>query len=496
MITILIVDDEKLIRAGIKKILGDDIQIPISLIEAKNGEEALEICKNDMPDLLITDIRMPRMDGVELMHALAKLELKPAIIILSGFDDFAYAKEAISYGAVSYILKPVDRKELVSAVSTTIAKVSAEEKKRNQKLIQSIVEQGRLENSVIPSSFEFANGLCVACVVGKKVATELSRILKPVSFYFLEQKKEFVSVVIPREGIYLLDSDLSSSSFSIGISAFSDNLSSLRSLNVQAFVAMLQRFFSVDSRSQSDGDVSNVNKKTGLWYFSEQSAVQDFSLIDSAYEKCICRLDISSPSEIKASIDNVFDFSKVPQQQQSAVLYYLYNKATNNLLKRFPGYSDTDMYLHLKGIMIENIWLFSELSEWKNCLCDYAVYLSALLKQNTSEYPFITQALDYISKHYTTNLNMAMVANQVSVNYTWFSEKFKEHTGVNFNEYLKRLRLDEAKRLLEKGCYKVYEVSQRSGFGDVKYFMKTFRESTGMTPSEYRRLASEKSLSI
>ena len=69
----------------------------------------------------------------------------------------------------------------------------------------------------------------------------------------------------------------------------------------------------------------------------------------------------------------------------------------------------------------------------------------------------------------------------------WFSEKFKEHTGVNFNEYLKRLRIDEAKKLLEKGTYKVYEVAERCGFSDVKYFMKIFREETGMSPTEWSK---------
>ena len=135
--------------------------------------------------------------------------------------------------------------------------------------------------------------------------------------------------------------------------------------------------------------------------------------------------------------------------------------------------------------MIENIWQFETLAEWKNCVIDYAVYLSTLLKQGTEEYPFINEALDYMKKHFTKNINMAMVANYVSVNYTWFSEKFKEHTGINFNEYIKRLRIECACELLTQGLYKVYEVSERSGFGDVKYFMKTFKESTGMTPGEY-----------
>ena len=135
--------------------------------------------------------------------------------------------------------------------------------------------------------------------------------------------------------------------------------------------------------------------------------------------------------------------------------------------------------------MIESIFEYSHLQEWKDSIRDYTLYLSALLKADTKESPYITGALEYRKTHFTKNINMAMVANQVSVNYTWFSEKFKEHTGVNFNEYLKRLRLEEAKRLLEKGCYKVYEVAERSGFSDVKYFMKQFREETGLSPTEW-----------
>ena len=137
--------------------------------------------------------------------------------------------------------------------------------------------------------------------------------------------------------------------------------------------------------------------------------------------------------------------------------------------------------------MIENLIQCKNISEWIKNICDYAIYLSELLKKDNIEYPFIEEALEYIKTNFTKNINMAMVANQVSINYTWFSEKFKEHIGMNFNEYIKRLRIDEACRLLQKDCYKVYEVAERSGFGDVKYFMKTFKEATGLTPSEWKR---------
>ena len=219
MISIVIADDEKLIRAGIKKIIETMITIPVAITEAKNGEEALSICQEENPDLIITDIRMPKMDGIELMKNLSNLEKKPAIIVLSGFDDFTYAKEAISCGAISYILKPVDKEELITAVNNAIATVNKEEKKKNEAIIKSIAEEGRIDAFEIPSNCFFDNGLCCVVAAGKKVLESLRTALNSVSFYVLESKRDFVSIVIPREAVYLLTSDLTLQHFSIGISS-------------------------------------------------------------------------------------------------------------------------------------------------------------------------------------------------------------------------------------------------------------------------------------
>jgi two-component system response regulator YesN len=150
------------------------------------------------------------------------------------------------------------------------------------------------------------------------------------------------------------------------------------------------------------------------------------------------------------------------------------------------------MYLLLKRIMLEEYGKFTGLAEWKKNVLDYVLYLNTLMHRDCIEYPFISRAIAYINTHYTQNINMACVANYVSVNYTYFSEKFREHTGINFNEYLKRRRLEEAKILLTDGYYKVYEVASRSGFGDVKYFTRIFRDETGLSPSEYRRKYSDR----
>lgn len=113
--------------------------------------------------------------------------------------------------------------------------------------------------------------------------------------------------------------------------------------------------------------------------------------------------------------------------------------------------------------------------------------MAEVLKQSSGKYPYITKAISYISNHFSEDITMATVANYVSMNYTWFSEKFKEQLGVNFNDYLKKFRMEQAKKLLEKGIYKVYEVASKCGFKDVKHFMKSFREMNGMSAGEWAR---------
>ncbi|MCQ2591203.1 MAG: response regulator [Treponema sp.] len=476
MIEIVIADDEKLIRAGIAKIITKSLEnIELKIVEAKNGQEALDICKADEPQVLLTDIRMPIMDGVELMKNVSQLEVKPEIIVLSGFDDFVYAKSAIENGALSYILKPVDKTELVNAVQQAISTFRKIEKQRTEDNLKTIINEGRINKQNSLSDANFVNGYYCLNIIGNQCKNAIIQAMDNINYYTLESKKGFESIIIPREAEYIIKSDFSLSQYSIGISSPSNNISSLRFFKKQAFIAILQIFF--------------AQEKKGVFIYEEQEQALDFTKLNDDFEHCISQLTITEPEEINKRIKALFNFATTDDsaKNKAEMLFFLYTKITENLFTRFSAYTESDFYLHLKGIMIENILQCKTLEEWIKNVSDYTIYISELLKRNNVEYPFIEEALEYIKANFTKNINMAMVANQVSINYTWFSEKFKEHMGMNFNEYIKRMRIDEACRLLQKDCYKVYEVAERSGFGDVKYFMKTFKEATGLTPSEWKK---------
>jgi two-component system response regulator YesN len=471
MISVLVADDEKLIRAGIKKILAESIGIPLNIIEAKNGKEALEFIISRRPEILITDIRMPIMDGVELMREVSALEAKPSIIVLSGYDDFAYAQQAIKNGAIAYILKPLERKDFMETVSAAIVARREAERGKRELALRRIMDGAKLDGIEAEAVEALLPRFRCAALSGERCLERFERAVPNADYYLIESRGAFACLAAPAEAFTGLDSAKGIDGATLGLSLESSSLADLRSLREQAMVALMGKYFCPAPR---------------VFAYAAEWATRDFAEADAAYERFLGRLDLSAPETISAETGRLLDFSAAKEEDRPALLHHAYLKVTADLTKRFPAQAGDDMYLGLKAIMIENIWQCESLREWVSAVSDYAIYLSALLKRGSIEYPFVKEALDYMEAHAGDNINMAVVANQVSVNYTYFSEKFKEHTGINFNEYLKRLRIERAKSLLESGIYKVYEVAARSGFGDVKYFMKTFKAATGLSPSEYK----------
>ena len=479
MTKILIADDEKLIRAGIKKILEGSLGSSIEVLEAKNGRDAFELCTTSLPDILITDIRMPGMDGTELMEHLAVLPQKPAIIVLSGFDDFSYAQSAISSGALAYLLKPVDEKELLSAVEKALSGVRREQQQKNEEKLRSLISDGIMEAGSSFDVNEFSKtGVCcvsfASCLCNKNSVP----VFENLRHYILDRKRNFMTVLFSEEDISRLEENLlaldEDTCYVAGISRPSSQITELRRLRHESFTAFLASFF--------------AEKKRGVFKYTEELSVSDFTEADTAFNKVLASLDLLNDEEVRKNLKNMFNFDGIESEKRAETLHYIRNKIVNNLFNRYPRFNETDTYLYLKSLMIENIFQAESLAEWEAYVLDYILYLMELLKNSQGKYASITKAVAFISKHYKEDITMATVANHVSMNYTWFSEKFKEQMGLNFNDYLKRFRMEQAKRLLEMGTYKVYEVSAKCGFKDVKHFMKVFREMNGMSAGEWARV--------
>ncbi len=486
--TIIIADDDKLIRAGIKKIILENLEGEHEIFEAKNGKKAIELCEKIRPQVIITDIQMPEMGGVELMQQISQWKHPPAIIVLSGFNDFNYTKSALTSGAIDYILKPVDTNEILGALRRAMLHFEKTEKGFKERTLHKIIKDGYSEGIKIEGDF-----FCV-CVSVAESAQEIFGKTPPEAaedfftgiapLYILERRKNFFIALLEQNGIEHIKSDSLFECCAVGVSEKCQNLSELRKISAQAYSALLKAFFADENAREE--------KINGIYYYASSNLELDFNEIDRLYEKFIAAIDTTSYDGIQKIVDALFDFSGVEKNARGEKLRYIHDKIAGSFVKRYAQFHESDSYLYTKSLMIENVHRANTISEWKKNISDYAFYVASLLRNKQEKYPFITKAVIYIKKHFAEEISMTTVANEVNSNYTWFSEKFKEQVGVNFNDYLKNYRIEQAKALMEKGIYRVYEVSEKVGFKDVKYFMKIFHEANGMSPGKWMQLHEKK----
>lgn len=178
---------------------------------------------------------------------------------------------------------------------------------------------------------------------------------------------------------------------------------------------------------------------------------------------------------------NVYDISYI-EETNTIINDTIYD----HIIRKFYSNQDTIIRRYEK---LKDIYNFENYKEYLHELRDYITHVNEYIKTIKEIYGDknkVEKAIEYMKKNYTRDLDLAIVSNEVSLNYSYFSQLFKEYTGDNFVNYLKKLRIEKAKVLLENNDFKIYEVAQRVGYPDSKQFAKTFRSIMGISPIEYR----------
>ncbi|GHU16372.1 hypothetical protein FACS1894163_05620 [Spirochaetia bacterium] len=476
MPAVLIVDDEKNIRAGIRKILSESIP-GLTFLEAKNGIEALELAIKENPAVLVTDIRMPRMDGIALMAALREKmpDNCPEIIVLSGYDDFEYARKALVYQADSYILKPVDKNELLAAVSGAVREAEKTRKNLVEKTVRKFITEGKIPRDFSPLVLTQKMPACFVLFIlsSHEASKRLEVFLDDPDCYRLLQNEFSLLVLLHGDGSSLA-ARFRDPGITAAVSGNAENFLMLAASFREARIAGWNRFFL---------------KKTGggVSVYTKPERPLNYAHADTLLQRLAGSMGLAETGTVKERLEELFSFRDIPSENFGEYCFSLNEWLVSQTLAPWWNYTARDMYLSMKKSMLETPERFASFAEWKKHFSDFILYLHALMKKQKPRYAFISEALAWIETHFSDDINMAMAANQVSVNYTWFSEKFSEQTGLHFNEYLKRLRIEKAKAILESGNYMVYEAAELSGYQDVKYFQKAFKEVTGLSPGEWRR---------
>ena len=483
METVLIVEDEKMIRAGIKTMLQRS-GVPIkTILECNNGEAALEILKNEKVDVMLTDIRMPKMDGIQLVQHLQELEQPPLTVAISGYDDFSYAVEMLRQGVREYILKPVEREKIQMIMEKLEAELvnQHENLQTNRKIGYQQLKYIMMNEKVTEEEIQILQEQYGKefCVENYYVCCSNGQDLEETEddYVYLTEIGSGDLFIVPEGRLEHLMTKVLSHQY-VGISGRHRGISELQNAYKEALFARHRAF---------------CRKQNRISYENQTNRIPEEMIINAqkrtSQEERLQRVQLPG-TDRTAEMSRVWEqfFHETGNGSLTEEEFQLgMSRFFMDVRKTYGSVLEADEKVMIE---LEEIWKYACLDEYKREFMEWlSIFhqrLNSEMDENKNQQK-IQQAVEYMKKNYEKDLNMAVVSNYISMNYSMFSYSFKLYTGNNFVNFLKSIRTDEAKRLLVETELKINEISQKVGYQNEKNFMKIFRSVCGVSPTEYRK---------
>ncbi|MDO4306660.1 MAG: response regulator [Eubacteriales bacterium] len=473
MKSLLVVEDEKMIRQGIVTMIRRSPVMVEEILECRNGEEALEILHSRQIDVMFTDIRMPKMDGIALIGHLESLPNPPKTIVVSGYDDFSYAVEAMRGGVLDYLLKPIEREKLYELLEKLETELKADEQKHKREL-----EIGRKElrylllNPQVPQE-ELAE-------MEQRFFSEKYRVCICSDLPEIENSGSVQLCGLDGQTVFLVKEG--------GLEELTERILAGHCLGISRAYQGVRLLWEAYGEALAARKRAFVTGKHAVFY--ENPAVNDEKeqeeIPDTFPEQFVHLFGTEKIQTGMNRLENYYFMAKHGSVDEERILDVT-REILDKILTTYKNVIELDMdgYLGLKQPLA-----FESAAGFMERFKDWAYRTNQRLTEEFEDYRNkgkISQAVAYIHENYDKELNMAVVSNHISMNYSLFSLSFKQYTGMNFVNYLKMIRIREAKRLLEETDEKIIDISQKVGYENEKHFMKTFKSVCGVSPSEYRR---------
>lgn len=512
MIRVVVADDEYFARKVLVKMvreLPEDIEI---CGEAETGIGVLEIMEQQQVDIVITDIRMPDMDGLVLAQEISVRYPDTCVIIESGYADFDYATTAIRYGVKDYLTKPVKSQELEKAIQ----RVETEKRKASQRMekklaarkiqymdFSKILENEELGRSVLEAALqEMDNGswylAAVQCEEKRLKEEQIQKVLEILNredrteckTYFFYPKEEFIVILEGTETettevCKLLQRGFLECEKKAGVRLHGGISLSHKSAGLsckELAVAYREAVYAVNQRLLQPG-------KQIYRYEPEMNVTQLFTPGEELeLERCLMENRTEEAEAIAAG------FFRHCREYTDVSIYSLFTSLIQiiNVVNRVYGaHCDLEHAEGSRGSYLlfsfkTDLYAFRTLEELKHYILQLFQDVSDEEGRKSS---IIEDLLPYLERNYQYNISVNELAtHKYFVNPSYLSRLFKAETGRTFSRYLKELRMDKAAGLLKESGLKISDVALCVGYNDVSYFIQTFKKYYEMTPEQYRNM--------
>ncbi|MCI8399638.1 MAG: response regulator [Oscillibacter sp.] len=519
---VLLADDEAEIRTGISRKI-DWFALGFTLVgEAANGEEALELAEQLRPDVVLTDIKMPFMNGLELCRRLRMSLPGAGLVVFSGFDDFEYARQAVSMGVFEYILKPINAPELSEVLTRLRAHLDRQRLERRDmealrrryeeslpvlrelfytRLLSGQLSSDQVRDRAARYEIELPDGLWTAALVHVDVLSRDELLLLSVQSFLTEHfsleggqarvvlyrdRPALLVCLTGEDRLYPLLEELERLSFlcqsylgiplTTGVGLLCRRPEDLYHSMEGARSAMEYRVLMNGSRVIYIGDL-------------EPNAAAALSFEEEDQRALTAAIKMGTAEEVRAMVRVLVE--RIPQAGlalSQGHLFFLELLTCLLRLTRSAGVAVEEVFGagFTGAVSISDFSSLEELGRWLEERC---LRLHELLGRQRTDFAwkFVEQAKDYIAAHYADeHLSVETLCTHIHLSPTYFSTLFKRETGISFTAYVTQVRMDEAVRLLRETDEKTYRIAQRIGYADPNYFSYVFKRRFGVSPSKFR----------
>lgn len=519
---IILVDDEDEVRGRIASKIGENTDFKI-IGSAGNGYDAIELLEENDVDVVMTDIQMPFINGIELTRIIRRDYPRVKVVFITGYDEFNYAKEAVSLRVNSYMMKPITSDEINNFLSKLKQELDDEYKQMQDVLL--IKEK---YDALIP-------------VIGDSYLTSLMHLnqlslndIEKLVLYGIEVDKhsQFITCIVE------IDSEKSLmlkeiEQFKINTNEIFKKIFQEADFRHSLLVAdglILIFSFKNMSKNKIDELMNELNHSTTEFLgvslkIGVSKIFNDFRDFPSSYRyakraiECSCLYDFGNivfyeelyDSDLKQSFLNIDDYSTFSQSLQ-----YGSDEKIEDLIKELKNRLNSSQQVFIRDYVIIDLAslllnlseqaktsineivglnLIEELSEFDNYfeMLDwvYEILLKIKIQDNRKQLShtenITKKAMDYITQNYDdVDLSLEKLSSQINVSISHLSMLFKKNSGVTFSKYLINVRINKAKELLDTTQLKIVDISEKVGYKDVYYFSHSFKKVTGVSPREYR----------
>lgn len=494
-IGVMIVDDEYIVREDMRAIVDWEKLGFRILCEATNGRQGLELFLSCRPKLVITDIKMPVMDGLEMAEAILKTAPETKFILLTAYDEFDFARAAMRLGITQYLLKHEIDSETMEELLKKISDQSSEEDQTSwegaalcaRDLILGAVpqENGRkaLEKMVKEGFLSL-----VLFQGGKRLSQQERRELMTRK----EERMKAVPIMADQEIYTVLFAFQTPSELAYyhSISQYiSQVMAGLGGQGAQADVAVSERWKDLQSvksgyrRTLASLETAVFQKEHGRIIRGEITLCREIDYV-GLYEFIML---------MKTCLANR-SYDRVYQECREYVLQECLPKKKVDQFRIWRTFLIGMLEEHNSALQYVEPFQLVHVKCESDTVFDFLEKLQELLKlfAAASGKDFsknIRRAVAYINEHYTENITLEEVADVLGMNAMYTGQIFKKEMGISFKQYLAELRVEKAKGLLRSGNYKIYQVGEMVGYQSTQYFCSVFKKLTGVSPAEYEKQA-------